>query len=300
MNGEPPPLRRGTYNGPMSGTPLRLTVTLDGGLADRHQLPLDHVIKVLSEVNASIAAFGREVQAERGQDVTGDFGVEIVGGFKKGSFKATLAITKNVAVAYSAATRLINVVKDIGTKPDPKKHRRQLEADPRIVGHLTRLSAIQEKDKTTLKLDLTHGRRRSSAVFNERATQVIKNADVPRLQIDHVTLFGKLMELKDRSPEEEGGQYFLGELLLDDGCVWRVRFRSADAPRIAPLFRQQVRIEGRAVYSRLNRPRILATTVEADPDRDYEAAFDALIGCDRDVYDGQSLEDALRDMRGEN
>ena len=86
------------------------TIVLQKGLADRHRLPLDQMINVLTEVRQMLTETGREIQKERGiEQEPMSFGLEIVAGsgrqiFTKGSLRARIAITRNIEIGAAAAT----------------------------------------------------------------------------------------------------------------------------------------------------------------------------------------------------
>jgi hypothetical protein len=71
---------------------------------------------------------------------------------------------------------------------------------------------------------------------------------------------------------------FSGELVGDDGNIWRIDFRPSDAAKAAGLFRKQVYITGTVTYFKVLNPRINARDFGLDEERDYAAAFDAMYG----------------------
>lgn len=103
--------------------------------------------------------------------------------------------------------------------------------------------------------------------------------------VDGMTIYGKLYELLDHDPsDEEQGKGFWGELRRENGEVWRLQFEQKSIDEVTPLFRKQVVATGRATYYRVTTPKLTVTQIKPDNDRDYEAAFDTLVGCDRDLY----------------
>ena len=48
------------------------------GLATRNRLPLDHVIRVLTEIKGMLESVGKQIQRQRGvENPSGDFGLEL-------------------------------------------------------------------------------------------------------------------------------------------------------------------------------------------------------------------------------
>jgi len=83
------------------------------------------------------------------------------------------------------------------------------------------------------------------------------------------------------------------------GETWRIHFRPAIAEKVASLFRKQVAVTGTGKYYRIATPKLEATDIAHDEERDYETAFDELFGSDRHIY-GNDFEKALKDMQGED
>lgn len=121
-------------------------------------------------------------------------------------------------------------------------------------------------------------------VIGNPGMESLKALQVPTFQVDGVSLFGKLVQLVDYDPEDEQEKGFWGELILSDGESWRVQFKTADAATATPLFRKQVQIVGKAVYYRVKTPKIVAESIIADPERDYESAFDEIFGSYKNVF----------------
>ena len=114
-----------------------------------------------------------------------------------------------------------------------------------------------------------------------------------------VTLYGRLIELKDKTQiEREGGQFW-GELRRDNGERWRVQFEGAAESVVVPLFRQQVAVSGSAYYFQTRAPKLIASAVAPDEKRDYLAAFDAMRGIHRAV-DGPDFDGLLAARYGED
>jgi hypothetical protein len=151
------------------------------------------------------------------------------------------------------------------------------EFDPRLVTRLGNIGKVQEIDKTRVEFALrTNGGRPKRAVFDRRTTQVINTLRQPNFAIEDLTVYGKLRELHDRYDDEH--KDFFGELVGDDGNVWRIQFKPKDVDRASALFRKQVFVTGNVTYFKALNPRILAIDFGLDEERDYEAAFDELYG----------------------
>jgi hypothetical protein len=274
-------------------------VKLQNGLADRHRLPIDHVIRVLDEVRQMISDAGREILRERGSDKPNvDFGLELLAGpggivFQKGSIEAQIAITSNVEVGILATQHLVATIEGLSNK----RFTPVTEADQSIVRRLNRVASIQQADKTELNLTLKEpgAHKRIGATFGEAARAAAWSIQAPVFQMEDMTVYGKLFELKD-SHDESLKDFFWGELRRENGEIWRAQFNHADVERVASLFRKQVQLTGTANYYRVRTPRILVKSIAPDLDRDYEAVFDELYGCDKEAFpDGFSA--ALKSMR---
>lgn len=258
------------------------------GLAERNRLPLDHVIRVLTEIKGMLESVGKQVQRSRGStEPTGDFGLELVGGFQKGSVKAALAITKDVEAGVIAAGYVLDTVTRLGTfkaTRSPTIVRADGlttdSYDPRLMTRLGSIGKVQEIDKTRVEMALkSNGGRAQKAVFDRRTSKVLNKLREPNFAIEDVTIYGKLRELRDRAVEgQEDKKTFSGELVGDDGNTWRIDFRPGDAAKAAGLFRKQVYITGNVTYFKALNPRINARAFGLDEERDYLAAFDAMYG----------------------
>jgi len=277
---------------------LILVVKFDRGLARRNRLPLDHVLNALREVRIMIEEAGRALQREKGiEKPTGDFGLELVGGFRKGSFQANIALTRDIRTARATAEEIIQTVDWLATmdgRADEVKQPNEIAS--KIVGRLNRIADIQKTDKTEMRLELKNGRKRVGATFGEAAIASTEVLRAPQFEMEGITLYGKLYELRDNSPGEEEGEHFWGELRRDNGEVWRVRFRTGDIERVVALFRKQVAVTGIATYYPVQAPKLIAEQIVQDADRDYEAAFDELYGCNKELY-GASLDSLLEEIR---
>jgi len=277
------------------------TLTLSKGLADRHRLPYDHVVRTLQEFGELLREVGQQVQHDKGiENPSGDFGIELLtnkGGFifGKGSVKAVAAITRDTQNGVTAVTRVIHAAKMLErSKPET--------IDPSyapILRRFARISGLQRQDKTELNIKLNEpGKKMKQAVFGERGIATIDSLSAAGLTLENVTLYGKLRELKDRSKEEEGGDTFWGELIAENGEIWRVQFSSDRLKAVLPLFRRQVVITGDATYFKANNPRLVAKSIDPDLERDYEKAFDSLQESYGDVLGDADVGELLKEIRG--
>lgn len=260
-------------------------VRLQKGLAERQRLPLEHVIRVLEEVRQMVADAGRDIQRSMGLDrPTGEFGLEILAGtngviFRKGSVQVQVAVTSNVETGVLAGTRIIETIDSLGKK----KYAPADESDRNIVRRLNRIAKIQETDKTEMQFAIRKpgAKAKSIATFNEAAIATAFSMQAPVFQVESMTVSGKLCELKDTHADDEDEDGFWGELRRDNGENWRIKFRTEDADSAAKLFRKQVQVTGIAKYYRIAAPKLTAKSITLDTERDYEAAFDQLFGCDK-------------------
>jgi hypothetical protein len=234
-----------------------------------------------------IETAGKQIQRERGvESPSGDFGLELIGGFQKGSVKAALAITRDTEAGILAAQQVLQTVTRLsavpgkrtraGTQPAPRG-----DYDPRLVARLGNISKVQEINKTQVEMRLVSatGAKTLKAVFDRQAVQAINTLREPNFAVEEVTVYGKLNGLRDRGEEgDESSRTFFGELLGDDGITWRIEFKPRDEDKARKLFRRQVCVVGNATYYKAMHPKLTVTEIEADEERDYEAAFDELYG----------------------
>jgi len=284
-----------------------IIVKLQDGLADRHRLPLNHVISVLEEVRSMVTEAGHEIQRERGLEKPADFGLELLaeeGGiiFKVGSVEATIAITTNVQDGFLAAQKIVKTVERLRGEQDKKTPKE--DYDVHIIRRLNRIARIQKTDRTKLNLSVRAPRNGHeptpdySALFDQVAIDSVRSMQAPTFSIEPMTIYGKLMQLKDKDEEEASGRGFWGEVLRESGESWRVQFKASDVDVAARLFRHQVSITGKAFYFRAFSPKLLAQEILPETEKDYEKAFDELYGCDKKLYNSDFVS-LLKEMRGE-
>ena len=123
-----------------------------------------------------------------------------------------------------------------------------------------------------------------TATFGNYGMASLTALQSPTLEVQGMSVYGKLTELVDHDETDEDGRGFWGELRRDTGEPWRVQFKSSDSDQVTNLFRKQVVVTGRAVYYNVTRPKIVAETITLDTDRDYEAAFDEIFGSYKNVF----------------
>ena len=275
-------------------------VSLARGMADRHRLPLQHVIDVLRQLQEAVREVGKVIQRDRGLDETGDFGLELLADsdgvvFQKNGVKATAAITRNVRIGVEA----VRVVMKTAASLERKRPTSIDERGEIVVRHLVPVADIQRQDKTELKLALITPKKREDAVYGERGIETMEAIAATESAVHGLTLYGRLRQLVDRSKKEEGGKYFWGELLTDGGDVWRVKFNARRDADAINLFRKRVVVEGDAIYRRTTYPRLDVSSVKEEATRDYLAAFNDLYGCDSEVYGKENFDALIAEMRGD-
>lgn len=281
-------------------------VSLRHGLADRRRLPLQHVLSVLDEVRRMLADAGKAVQSAQGRrNPDGDFGLELLAGddgtaFRAGSLEAKIAITADKANALMAAEMVLDTVNGLadGRPLDPPVN----GAQTHIIRRLNKIAGIQKIDKidTVFFLRKPGESEIKSAVFDERAVSCAGSLTGEEFTEESVTVFGMLYRLEDRDFENEGGKDIFGELRHDGGERWRVQFQDFDRAAVAQAFGRQVALTGTVTHYRAASPKLLVSRggIEIDADRDYEAAFSELFGCDKSLYGDADLESLLEEVRG--
>jgi len=267
-----------------------ITVRLTKGLAERNRLPLADVLIVLEELRQMFAIAGRRIQRERGiAHPTGDFGLEVIAEngasiFKKGSVEMPIAMTSNVPTGLLAAQDVFATLGALQMDEGVPEPNRVL--DQGLLRRISRMARVQRRDRVQLELSITSPGFAApiAATFGNAGIDSLKALQIPTFQVEGVSLFGKLVQLVDYDPEDEQEKGFWGELILSDGTPWRVQFKTADVATATPLFRKQVHVIGKAVYYRVRVPKIVAESIVADPERDYESAFDEIFGSYKNVF----------------
>jgi hypothetical protein len=296
-----------------------LTITLQKGLADRNRLPLAHVIKVLQEVRGMLIDAGREILKERGvEEPKNDFGLELLAedgtAFHKGSVRSNIAITVDVEVGILAAQAVLETVRelDVALNQEFVGTPKRLEpTEARIVHRLERIAFINEIAKAEARFQVKVPKAlmpdqamktiRRPATFGAREAEAIRVYRLPDFVEENLLLYGRLFELKDPAEADEGVGFFWGELKRDNGEKWRIQFNDEDEGLVTPLFRHQVMVTGTAHYYQTRSPKLTANAgaIHADVDRDYEAAFDELFGCEKQAFN-MPLDELLKMRYGED
>ena len=267
-----------------------VTIKLQKGLADRMRLPLADVLGVLEEFRLMVAEAGRKIQRERGMaNATGDFGLELVAGetgklFKPGSVQAPLAITNNTSIGILAVQEVVNALNALEADEGVPEPNRQY--DRLMLRRISRVARIQNRDRVELHISLNRPGivTPQTATFGTSGIASLTALQTPTLEVQGMSVYGKLVELIDHDESEEDGKGFWGELRRDNGESWRVQFKSSDSEHITNMFRKQVVVTGRAVYYNVTRPKIVADSITLDTDRDYEAAYDEMFGSYKNVF----------------
>lgn len=290
-----------------------VTITLRGGLADRHRLPLNTVLKFLTEFRTTFTAVGREIHASRGGIGELDFGLEILGTTAgdvatKGSLRLRLAITQNAEIGTLTANRVLATLSELNrpTLPTRKPPQSESVIGARVVAGLERLAFINTSVKAEAAFKINRpvdkGVILKRAVLGGVAIMRMKELDIQPVFVEHeMCLYGKLYQLKDNSVEfAEDRTGFWGELRMDNGDRWRVKFSSELSTKASVMFRKQVRIEGDASYFQHRTPKLVAHGIELDDVRDYEKAFDELWGLDKELFSGVPFSEILDSRYGSN
>jgi hypothetical protein len=278
-------------------------VSLSKGMANRNRLPLQHVMKVLTELQDALKVVGRRIQSERGAVVDGDFGIELLANdegivFHKGSVRAEAAITRDVANGVEAMRRVMQTMSVL----ERKRPASLSDGSEPIVQRLATIAEIQKSNSVELSVELrTPGKKRPEfATFGQSGIATTEKIEASESSIKGLTVYGKLRELRDRSMSAGGGRFFWGELITDKDEVWRARFRAADESKAVPLFRKRVVVTGDATYYRANTPRIDVQEIKKEKVRNYDAAFKKLYGLDRAIYGKDDFDELIAEIRGDD
>jgi hypothetical protein len=276
------------------------SIVFKKGKANQNRLPLGHVLSTLREIEAMIREVGQRVQQENGAETAdGDFGIELLANkdgiaFKKGSVAAEAVLTRDVKNGMEAIGRIMDITDSV-----EKKAVRAVDQNGEAVfRRLTAISKYQEKDKTELHLGLDVKRKPvKQTVLSQKGIHVLREMGKAELEVEAITLYGKLKRLTDFSVEDEP-KYFWGELREDSGAEWRVRFHISDLGRVQKLFTRQVIVAGNATYFKTKNPRVDARDITEEKPRNYLAAFDKFRKEYRDVFGDVEPSELLKDARG--
>jgi hypothetical protein len=129
--------------------------------------------------------------------------------------------------------------------------------------------------------------------------EAVRALQTPNAEVRGVTAYGKLIELKDNVEKDDHGRGFFGELLLDNGCIWRIRFREDQQAIAAELFRKKVVASGDVKYFRTRTPLMRISKIQMEPPKDYLQAFDRFVGSVPEIKN-YGLEKLLQVVREED
>ncbi len=276
------------------------SIVFKKGKANQNRLPLSHVLSTLREIEAMIREVGQRVQQANGVDAPdGDFGIELLANksgiaFKKGSVAAEAVLTRDVKNGLET----IGKIMDLTDSVEKKAVRSVDQNGESVLRRLTAISKYQERDKTELHLGLDVKEKPvKQTVLSQKGIHVLRELGKAELQVEAITLYGKLKKLADFSVDDEA-KFFWGELREDNGAEWRVRFHIGDLGRVQKLFTRQVIIAGNATYFKTKKPRVDARDISEEKPRNYLAAFDRFRKEYRDVFGDAELSELVNDARG--
>jgi hypothetical protein len=207
---------------------------------------------------------------------------------------AEAAITRDVKNGIEALGKIIDVTDKV-EKKDVKFV--DLSVDG-ILRRLTKIGTYQVLDRTELQFRLNVKRQEPKlGSFSKKGIEVLRELGKAELNVERVTLYGKLKRLTDFNDDDEG-KYFWGELREDNGSDWRIRFPITELKRVQHLFTRQVIVTGDATYFRTKSPRIDAQDIDEEKPRDYVAAFTRFRQQYSGVFGDEDPESLLNDIRG--
>ena len=281
--------------------PAVFTIVFTKGQAARNRLAMSHVITVLRELDFMIRDVGARLQRAKGmENPTGDFGIELLTGetgiaFLKGSVKAKAVPTRDIEIAVEAFEHVINTANRMEKKGPGSVD----ENDVPIVRRFANITKVQERDYTELHLEVKRpGKQAKKGVFSDAAMQAVKKMATSDFRIEGLTLYGKLKALTDRSRVEEDDDDIWGELVEDNGTVWRIKFKPADLEKAKTLFTRQVVAVGHASYFKSNSPRLDVDDIKLDTPLGYLEAFNSFSSSYEEIFGDQEPQDIMRDIRG--
>ncbi|MGC2636418.1 MAG: hypothetical protein WA294_04520 [Acidobacteriaceae bacterium] len=276
------------------------SIVFSKGTADKHRLPLAHVLETLGEIAKMIREVGIQVQRANGvESPDGDFGIELLAGETGGAFfassvKANAEVTRDVKNGLETINRIFKVTDTVEKKT---VHGVDNFGEP-VLRRLALVGKIQEKDRTELKMELVSGNRKSKEThFSAVGAAAIREMNAAELAIESLTLYGKLQRLADFSETDEG-HYFWGQIREDGGKVWRVRFSKADLPKVQKLFTKQVMVSGNAAYFKTRSPKLIASQMSEEKPRNFMAALERLQRNYGKLFGEEGSQAILDDLRG--
>ncbi|MFY9561961.1 MAG: hypothetical protein WAQ52_17140 [Terriglobales bacterium] len=285
---------------PRKTEPVVFQVEFKKGTATRNRLPLADVLGTLQELDLMIRELGKKVQRDSGvENPDGDFGMELLAGstgiaFAKGSIKSHLLITKDIENGVRTVSRVIGTTAIVEKKEVTSVD----EYGAPVVRRLAKIGDIQEGNKTELHLQLAQkGKITDKANLSKNGLEALRALSASDFAIESVTLYGKLKKLADFGRDDEEGAIW-GQLVEDNGNIWRVRFAESDLQKVKNLFRQQVVVSGDANYFKTKNPRLDAKTIGPDKDRNYVTGFKRFRKNYRAIFGDRDPQEILKDIRG--
>jgi hypothetical protein len=167
-----------------------------------------------------------------------------------------------------------------------------------IIRRFAIITKMQEKDRTELHLEVKQrGKPPKKGIFSEQGMQAIRKMAASDFQIEGLTLYGKLKALTDRSRVEEDDDIW-GELVEENGTVWRIKFNLNDVEKAKKLFTRQIVATGNAAYFKANTPRLDVEIFDLDPPLDYLKGLDSFTSSYEDVFGDQDPQEIIHEIRG--
>jgi hypothetical protein len=291
---EPVPMKKRITDNPT------FSIVFKKGKARQNRLPISHVLSTLREIDALIREVGQRVQAANGAESTdGDFGIELLASgegiaFHKGSVAAEAVLTRDLTNGIETIGKIMDLTDSVERKA-VKSVDQNGEA---VLRRLTVISKYQERDKTELHFNLDVRQIPvKQAILSQKGLHVLRELGKAELEVEAITLYGKLKRLTDFSMDDEA-KHFWGELREDSGAEWRIRFHISDLEKVQKLFTKQVVIAGNATYFKTKNPRVDAHDIALEKPRNYLAAFDRFRKEYKDVFGDTEPFDLLNDARG--
>lgn len=276
------------------------SVVFSKGTADQHRLPLAHVLESLSEIAKMIREVGIQVQRANGvENPDGDFGIELLAGEKGGAFyassvRAEAVITRDIKNGVETMTRIFAVTNTV-----ENKRVRSVDAygEP-VLRRLAAVGKIQEQDRTEMRMHLVSPRRKPQETrFSADGVAALREMSTAELEIEAVTLYGKLQRLSDYSESDEGSSFW-GNIREDNGKIWRARFKMGDLDRVQKLFTRQIIASGNAAYFKTRSPRLDVSDIREEKPRNYLVAMERFQKNYGSVFKKEKTKDILDELRG--
>src|SRR3979409_2226638 len=98
----------------------------------------------------------------------------------------------------------------------------------RVTRWQKRIKRIRERDKTELHLILVKPgeRKPQEATFDAAAAATAWSLQAPVFEMEGMTIYGKLFELRDTDSDDDSTKGFWGELCRENGEKWRIHFKT--------------------------------------------------------------------------